>query len=109
MTVRHIVPMSFTGRATDDHLAHLWRGLADLLATVQDIAAATWGPDVTGNANGDHDALVCDFADCDAGERGPNHPAHPRFIECFMSEIPAERVRVRYLLPGAGHQPAFSA
>jgi hypothetical protein len=96
MTVRHIVFFDFPNGRNDAYMRRLNAGLAELVAEVPAISSASWGDDITDNdANYDF-ALVMDFADRDAYQRYRTHPAHLRFIEAFMREVPTDKVRVQY-------------
>ena len=91
-------PLRFSGRPQTRFLARLSAALAELVAAVPDIERASWGEDVSGNAENHDFALVLDFADREAYARYRSHPAHLRFIETQMREVPMRKVRVQYEL-----------
>ena len=99
MTIRHIVLMSFVDGPSEQQLSRLGAGVAELAAAVPAIAAASWGPDVTSNANNHDFAIVFDFADRAAYEQYRGHPEHQRFIDVHMREIAVEKARVQYVVP----------
>lgn len=99
MTIRQIVLFSFPDGPDEKYLARLSAGLADLVAAIPDIADASWGPGLGENPEHYHYTLVQDFADLEALARYKKHPAHLRFIQDYMREIPMNKVRTLYELP----------
>jgi hypothetical protein len=105
MTIRQVVLFRFPEGRDEAYVARLSAGLAELVAAVPDVAAASFGADVGKEVGGNPDnfdyALVMDFADGAALARYKKHPAHLRFIQDYMRTVPMEKVRIQYALPAA--------
>jgi hypothetical protein len=96
MTLRHIVLMSFPLGRDAEFIARMQAGIAEMVAAIPDIAAASFGEDLTGSKENFDYALVLDFADRAAYQRYRSHPAHQHFITAFMRERPMVKARVQY-------------
>src|SRR5690606_7959506 len=96
MPLRHAVMFSWNAEAPDDQAAIVSAALAELPATIPEIRAYTFGPDlglVEGNADY---AVVADFDDAAGFFAYRDHPAHQRFIADHIAGKVAGRAAAQF-------------
>jgi hypothetical protein len=94
---RHVALFRWTADATDEERRRVPEALAGLPATIPEIRAYSFGPDV-GGADGHWDfAVIADFDDRAGWQAYQDHPDHQRVVRDVVAPIRAERATLQYI------------
>jgi hypothetical protein len=95
--VRHVATFTFVESVTEEQIANVTAGLAELPDAIPEIEAFSFGPDAGLNDGNAHYSVVADFPSIDAYLAYRDHPAHRAVLAERIRPILAARAAVQFL------------